>query len=95
MDFTEGLPSSGGIIVILMVVDKLTKFGHFFPMAHPYTANKVAKVFFVGVFKLYGLLKAIVSDRNMVFTSLFCRELFKMQGTTLAFSSTYHPQSDS
>jgi len=29
-----------------------------------------------------------------VFTSSFWRELFRLQGTTLAFSSAYHPQSD-
>jgi len=36
----------------------------------------------------------IVSDRDPVFTSLFWRELFRLQGISLAFSSAYHPQSD-
>ncbi|XP_040988915.1 uncharacterized protein LOC121236530 [Juglans microcarpa x Juglans regia] len=48
MDFIVGLPSSNGLTVILTVVDRLTKFGHFFPLAHPYTACKVAE-------PLYGI----------------------------------------
>ncbi|XP_042962508.1 uncharacterized protein LOC122296781 [Carya illinoinensis] len=39
MDFIEGLSSSNWMTVILTVVDRLTKFGHFFPMSHPYTAS--------------------------------------------------------
>ncbi|KAF5468849.1 hypothetical protein F2P56_012962 [Juglans regia] len=48
MDFIVGLPSSNGLTVILTVVDRLTKFGHFFPLSHPYTACKVAEA-------LYGI----------------------------------------
>jgi hypothetical protein len=38
--------------------------------------------------------KSIVSDRDKVFTSTFWQHLFKIQVTTLAMSSAYHPQSD-
>jgi hypothetical protein len=35
-----------------------------------------------------------VSDRDLVFTSTFWRELFRLAQVTLAMSSAYHPQSD-
>lgn len=37
---------------------------------------------------------SIVSDRDPIFTSLFWRELFKLQCTQLKHSSGYHPQTD-
>ena len=55
MDFIEGLPKSHGHDVILVVVDRLTRFVHFFSLHHPFTTTKVAAVFMQGVFKLHGM----------------------------------------
>lgn len=41
MDFIEGLPKSEGYTVILVIVDRFTKYAHF--VKHPYTAKSVAK----------------------------------------------------
>jgi hypothetical protein len=45
MDFITGLPLSAGISCILVVVDTFSKFSHFIPIAQPFTATSVAKVF--------------------------------------------------
>ena len=79
---------------MFVVVDRFTKYVHFIPLAHPYTAAKVAQLFMQHVFKLHGLPSTIVSDRDPVFTSKFWSELMKLQGIGLAMSSSYHPQTD-
>jgi hypothetical protein len=94
MDFIEGLPLSHGSSVILVVVDRFTKYGHFIALTHPFIASKVAQVFLANVLKLHGMPTTIVSDRDPVFTSSFWQELFKLQGISLAYSSANHPQSD-
>ena len=92
LNFIKGLPNSKGYSVIMVVVDRLSKYAHFIPISHLYTASKIAQVFLANIFKLHGLPDFIVTDSDPTFTSTFWKELYKMQGTTLKFSSAYHPQ---
>lgn len=69
MDFIDGLPVSRHYNCLLVVVDKLTKYAHFVPLKHPYTASKVAEVFIDNIFKLHNMPLSLVSDRDPVFTS--------------------------
>lgn len=71
MDFITGLPQAQGKNNIYVVVDKLTKFAHFFIITSSFTIAQVAEVFFREVFILHGLPKNIVSDRDTKFLSAF------------------------
>jgi hypothetical protein len=94
MDFIEALPRVNGKSVILTVVDRFSKSCHFIPLAHPYSAESVAQVFFAEVVRLHGIPQSIISDRDTVFTSSFWRELMRLSGTKLHMTSAFHPQSD-
>jgi hypothetical protein len=77
-----------------VVVDKLTKYAHFIPLRHPYTAPKVAEIFVDNVYKLHGLPRVLVSDKDPVFTSQFWQSVFKATGTELRMSTAQHPETD-
>jgi hypothetical protein len=94
MDFIVGLPKSGNKSVIMVVVDHLSKNAHFCALQDPFTTSIVAQFFMDQVFKLHGMPHSIVSDHDPTFTNNFWQELFKLQGTQLHLSTTYHPQTD-
>lgn len=94
MDFISGLPNSQGKDTILVVVDRLRKYAYFIALSHPFTALTVAQNFMDQIYRLHGLPKSIVSDRDPIFVSNFWKELFKLQGVKMSYSTTYHPQSD-
>lgn len=81
LDFIEGLPKSEDKDVILVVIDKFSKYAHFLALAHPYTALQAAKLYFSQIYKLHGLPQAIISDRDKVFTSALWQDLFKLSDT--------------
>jgi hypothetical protein len=94
MDFTTVLPKSGNKLVIMVVVDRLSKYAHFYALQHPFTASMLAQIFMDQVFKLHGMPHSIVFYHKPTFTRNFWQELFKIQGTELHLSTTYHPQID-
>jgi hypothetical protein len=63
--------------MILVVVDKFSKYSHFMALTHPYTISSVAKGFLANVLKLHGFPATIVSDRDPVFWNQFWNDLFK------------------
>jgi hypothetical protein len=94
MEFIVGLPKSCNKLVIMVVVDRLSKYAYFCALQNPFTSSTVAQLFMDQVFKLHGMPHSIVSDCDPTFTSNFWQELFKLQGTQLHLNTTYHPHSD-
>ncbi|KAL4578162.1 hypothetical protein LXL04_014281 [Taraxacum kok-saghyz] len=94
LDFITGLPKYHGYEVVLVVVDRLSKYCHFVPLKHPYTARSLAEVFLKEIIRLHGIPKTVLSDRDPLFLSTFWKEIFSLQGSKLHFSSAYHPETD-
>ena len=77
MDFIVRLPKSCRKDTSLVVVDHLSKYGHFIPLRLPYSARSISKVFIKEVVRLHGTPTSIVSDRDSMFLSLFWKELLQ------------------
>ncbi|KAJ9523295.1 hypothetical protein QJQ45_005251 [Haematococcus lacustris] len=95
MDLITQMPSTAaGHDAIVVFVDKLTKMIHAVPTTTTVTAPILARIFFDHVFRLHGLPKVIVSDRDPRFTAESWKELFHLTGTHLNMSTANHPQTD-
>lgn len=78
----------------MVVIDHLTKYAHFVALWHPFTAAVVVEAFLHNIFKLHGLSRVIISDRDIIFLSKFWQTFFKLQWFALHLSTFYHPQTD-
>nr|GFC21509.1 retrotransposon protein, putative, Ty3-gypsy subclass [Tanacetum cinerariifolium] len=95
MDFVTGLPrTQRRHDAIWVVVDRLSKSGHFLPIRKDYSVCKLAEIFQQEIVRLHGTPSAIVSDRDPRFASRFWKGLQKAWGTRLKFSTVFHPQTD-
>jgi hypothetical protein len=73
MDFIEGLPKFGDFDCIFVIIDKLTKYGHFIPLSHPFIALTVLQKYMDTVYCLHGL---IISDRDPILQASCSRSSF-------------------
>ena len=94
MDFITGLPRVGEHDAILVVVDRFSKYSTFIPMPKLSSSEDTAKAFFKNVVKYWGVPRSIVSDRDGRFLGTFWAELFRLLGSRLDMSTSYHPQTD-
>ena len=98
MDFIGPLPESkdrdSTYDIITLVIDHLTGMIHLVPSRQDYTSRDVAELVFTNIYRLHGLPKSIVSDRDRLFTAGFWTHLHKLIGTNLRMSSAFHPQTD-
>jgi hypothetical protein len=71
MDFITGLPKPEGKSVIMVIVDRLTKYTHFFSLSHPFKASTISTAFMETIQNLHGSPKIIVSDIDPIFIGHF------------------------
>jgi hypothetical protein len=94
-DFIVKLPqTSRGNDSICVFVDKLTKLVHFVACKEEVSAKEFAELYVDHVFRLHGLSREFITDRDSRFTSAFWQEVTVLLGTRTAMSSSFHPQTD-
>jgi hypothetical protein len=85
MDFVVGLPRTPkGNDSVWVIVDRLTKVAHFVPVKTRYATEKLAELHVEHILKLHGTR----------FVSKFWQSFHKLMGTTLNYSTAFHPQTD-
>ena len=95
MDFVTGLPrTQRQHDAIWVIVDRLTKSAHFFPVNVEDSLEKLAQLYVDEIVRLHGVPVSIVSNRDPRFTSRFWPSLQAALGTRLYFSTTFHLQTD-
>ena len=73
----------------MVIVDKFSKATHFIQVKFTHKASDISKIFMKEIFRLHGLLKAIMLDQDAKFASSLWKGLFHDLGTELNFSTTY------
>ena len=71
MDFIIRLPKSEGYGLIILVVDKFSKYATFIMAPKDYTVEEMTRLFLKHMVKYRGLPKYIINDRNPCFIGKF------------------------
>jgi hypothetical protein len=95
MDFITGLlRSAKQNDVIIAVVEKLSKSAHFIPIKSTCKAIDIYNIFIKEIFRVHGMPRDTISDRDTKFSSIFWKSLMVGLETKLLFSTGYHPQTN-
>lgn len=94
MNLVLGIPCTPKHDSLFVVVNYFSKIAHFISCNRTLDVSRVMRLYFNDIFKLYGLPKTIISDRDVHFTSHFWRNLWHMVGSKLKFSNAYRPHTD-
>ena len=95
MDFITGMPWTRlKHDVVWVVIDRLTKSAHFIGYNMTYPIEKLSQLYVHHVIRLHGVPVSITSDRDTRFTSRFWKGLQAAMGTSLRFSTAFHPQTN-
>ena len=85
---------SQGFNAIYVIVDHFSKQIHTIPTNTELTSEKIAKIYWDNVFKLYGIPRKVISDWEPQFESWFIKDLYQLLGIEDNLSIAYHSQTD-
>jgi hypothetical protein len=94
MDFVVGLRRTPkGNDSVWVIVDRLTKVAHFAPVTR-YATEKLADLHVEHILRLHGAPRSFMSDRGPQFMAKFWKSFHQLLGTTVSYSTAFHPQID-
>ncbi len=97
LDFIVKLPLSKDPLTgveydsILVITERLTKYGKFIPYLEASDAEALAYTFIRVILADHGMPEEIISDRDKLFTSKFWKSLMALLGTNHKLSTAFHP----
>ncbi|GBG77755.1 hypothetical protein CBR_g24202 [Chara braunii] len=95
MDFMDTLvPNKSGMRYIYVIVDRFSKYARLVAMPETAKTEYVIKLFKENWVRDFRLLKSIVSDRDVRFTSELWKAAAAEQGTQLQMTSGNHPEAN-
>ncbi len=96
IDYVTDLPKRGshGYTSVFIMVCHLTKMTHFVPCYKEITAEKSSDLFTDNCYRLHGVPKVIVSDRDPKFVGKFWQTFMRKLNTKLNMITARHPRTD-
>jgi len=80
--------------VILVIIDRLMKWGYFVACTEEISAEDVAWIYVKEVFAQYGSPDKIISDKDLKFMAVFWKTFLAEQRIWAAILTVYYPQTD-
>ena len=88
-DLITQLPESQGYNTICVVVDRLTKRAHFYPITNEFSAKDLSQLLYERVYPFHGLPLQIISDRGTQFAAELFQEWCRLLGIESSMSTAY------
>ena len=82
IDIIGPLPKSNRKDAIVVIIDRFTKIIRLKATITNVSSEEIAKIYWDEIWKIYGVLRKILSDRGPQFTSRFIEEFTKALGIT-------------
>jgi hypothetical protein len=94
VDLITQLPVSDGYDAVMVVVDRFSERGHFFPITNQFSAKDLAQLLYERIWTQHGLPLQIISNRGTQFAAALFQEWCELLGIKSTMSTAYHPQTD-
>jgi hypothetical protein len=93
-DYLTHSPVSKGFGNLLIVVDHVTRMAHLQPCTMRVTREETANFNLLGVYRLHGLPRVLVNDRDPKIVNGLWPTLYRRPETRLNMSCNRHPETD-